>query len=252
MRITLLEKLAKSGTAFTINDAIASSNMGKEIVWVLLSRLERRGWIERIERGKYVIVPLSSEKGDFTLHEFVIGSLLVHPYCIAYWSALNHYGMTEQFPRTVFIQTTMQKWNRTPKIFGVNFKIIRVNELKFFAKRSEWIDDSEVIITDKEKTVIDCLDKPHLCGGVLEVMKGLKNVKIRNEIIVEYAKRIGNTGVLRRLGFISDYLGLNIPVPQVETRNYLYLDPTLPHAGDKSGKWRIINNMKPLLAGELE
>ena len=252
MRIQLLEKLARSGTTFTIDDAITSSNMKKETVWVLLSRLEKRGWIERIERGKYVIIPLSSEKGEFTLHEFVIGSLLVSPSCISYWSALNHHGLTEQFPRTVFIQTTSRKWNQNPQIFGVNYQIIRLSESKFFGYKKEWIDESEILITDKEKTLVDCLDKPHLCGGVLEVIKGMKNAKIEEKKIVQYAVKIGNTGILRRLGFISEYLGLDISIPQIKTRNYLYLDPTLPHVGEKIAKWRVINNMKPLLEGELE
>lgn len=252
MRIPLLETLAKSGSTFTIDDAIASSKMRKETLWVILSRLEKKGWIERIERGKYLIVPLSSEKGEFTLHEFVIGSLLATPYCISYWSALNHHGMTEQFPRTVFIQTTSRRWNQNPQIFGVNYRIVRVSESKFFGNKKEWIDESEIQITDVEKTLVDCLDKPHLCGGVLEVMKGMKNTKIQNDTIVEYALKIGNTGVLRRLGFISEYLDLDIEFPKVNTRNYLYLDPTLPHDGRKIAKWHVINNMKPLLEGELE
>ncbi|MGB3458259.1 MAG: type IV toxin-antitoxin system AbiEi family antitoxin domain-containing protein [Halobacteriota archaeon] len=42
------------------------------MLWVILSRLEKKGWIERIEKGKY------------TLNEFIIGALLVNPYCVAY------------------------------------------------------------------------------------------------------------------------------------------------------------------------
>jgi len=252
MRITLLDKLAKTGKTFTVEDAVSSTNMKKENVWVFLSRLEKKGWIERIERGKYVIVPLSSEKGKFTLHEFVIGSLLVTPYCISYWSALNHYGLTEQIPRTVFIQTTSRKWNLNPRIFGVDYRILRVNESKFFGIWKEWIDETEIRITDKEKTLVDCLDKPHLCGGVLEVIKAMRNVKIRKEKIVEYALSIGNSGVMRRLGFITEFLKLDISIPRINTKNYLYLDPTLPHVGEKVARWRLINNMKPLMGDELE
>ncbi|GAJ16306.1 unnamed protein product, partial [marine sediment metagenome] len=51
----------------------------------VLYRLQQRGAIERIEKGKYLIIPLGAEKGKYTLHEFVIGSLLVEPYSIAYW-----------------------------------------------------------------------------------------------------------------------------------------------------------------------
>jgi len=37
------------------------------MLWVILSRMEEKGFIERIEKGKYLIIPLGSEKGKYTL-----------------------------------------------------------------------------------------------------------------------------------------------------------------------------------------
>jgi predicted transcriptional regulator of viral defense system len=42
------------------------------VLWVILSRLEKKGWIERIEKGKYMILPRGAEKGKYTLNEFII------------------------------------------------------------------------------------------------------------------------------------------------------------------------------------
>ena len=81
---------------FTIENVLSTTNIQKEVLWVILSRLEKKGWIERIEKGKYRIIPLGAEKGKYTLNEFIIGSLLLNPYCVAYCSALNFYGLTEQ------------------------------------------------------------------------------------------------------------------------------------------------------------
>jgi predicted transcriptional regulator of viral defense system len=92
MRISILEELAKKGDTFSIENVLSTTNIQKEVLWVILSRLEKKGWIERIEKGKYMIIPLGAEKGKYTLNEFIIGSLLVNPYCVAYWSALNFYG----------------------------------------------------------------------------------------------------------------------------------------------------------------
>ena len=94
---------------FTINDIANEFNIQRNVLWVMLSRLEKEGWIKRIERGKYLIIPLGREKDKYTINEFLIGSLLVDPYAIAYWSAMNHYGSTEQIPNTVFIETTSRK-----------------------------------------------------------------------------------------------------------------------------------------------
>ncbi|MDD1762899.1 MAG: hypothetical protein LUQ59_11770, partial [Methanothrix sp.] len=59
-----------------------------------LDRLERKGWLRRIKRGRFAVIPLSSGETRATqLHEFLIAMELVSPAAIAYWSALNHHGM---------------------------------------------------------------------------------------------------------------------------------------------------------------
>ncbi|MBE9593727.1 MAG: hypothetical protein IMF19_09630, partial [Proteobacteria bacterium] len=217
------------------------------------SRLEKKGWIERIEKGKYMIIPLGAEKGKYTLNEFVIGSLLVNPYSVAYWSALNFYGLTEQFPNTVFLQTTSRKKKQATEIFGVRYRIVRVKEEKFFGSRNEWIEDTEVNITDKEKTLLDCLDKPQYCGGVVEVAKALKyGSELDKKKLVDYAKKLNNSGVIRRLGYLCDLFGIDIGIPKIKTRNYLLLDTTMPHKGPKNAKWRLIINLDEKIMGDLE
>ncbi len=54
MRNKLLDKLAEEGDTFTVQEALDTSDLKRESLNVLLSRLEKRGWIERIEKGKYI------------------------------------------------------------------------------------------------------------------------------------------------------------------------------------------------------
>ena len=241
MRISLLGELAKR-KIFTIDDAKEISGIDKKILKVILLRLEKRGWIERIEKGKYMIIPLGSKKGEYTLNEFLIGSLLVQPCIISYWSALNYYGFTEQIPSTVFIQTTSRKKKQEIEIFGVRYKIIRVNREKIFGIEKTWIEEEQITITDKEKTIIDCLDKPKYCGGIIEVAKALKTRDYNPNKLVNYAERIGNSGVIRRLGYLNDLFSLQMDISSIKTRNYLLLDPTMPKKGETNAKWRLIIN----------
>ncbi len=241
-----IKKIAKFGETFTIDDLKHSFNMSDEVLWNFLYRLENGGWIERIEKGKYMRIPVEAEKGKYTLNQFVIASMLVKPYCISYWSALHHYGFTEQIPATVFIQTTARKKHQNIEIFGINYKIIRLTPEKFFGKRKEWFFNDPIMITDKEKTIVDCLDKPQYCGGIVEVIKGIREGDFDPRLISDYASKIKNTGVIRRLGFISDYYDLEIKLPNInkEIRNYLLLDPTMPGEGIKDSKWRLTVNIK--------
>jgi len=248
----LINSLAKKGNILTFEDALTVSNLSRESLRVFLLRLEKRGIIERIEKGKYLIIPLGAEKGKYTLHEFVIGSTLVEPCSIAYWSALNYYGLTEQIPTTVFLQTTARKKNQDIKVFGVKYQIIKIKKEKIFGIRKEWIEETQINITDKEKTIIDCLDKSQYCGGIIEVAKALKNNKFDRKKLKNYAQRIGNSGVIRRLGYLSELLNIKINLPKLNTRNYLLLDPSMPEKSTKNARWRLIINLDEKVLGELE
>jgi len=248
MRKTLPVQLARK-KIFTIDEAEEAFNVDRESLRVTLSRLEHQGWLERLENGKYMVIPLTARKGEYTLNEFTIGSELVKPYAISYWSALNHHGLTEQIPGTVFLQTTSRKKRRELQVLGVRYRIVRVAEHKFFGLEKAWIDDTHVNVTDKEKTIIDCLDHPEHCGGVVEAAKALRNGSPDTGRLSEYAKRIRNSGVVRRLGYLSSLLGIQVDLPTIATRSYLYLDPTMPKTGEPNAKWKLIVNAE---LGELE
>jgi len=99
----------KSGDALNLSLAFARQMLGHtkaDPTPQFFERLQSKGWIRRIRRGRFAVVPLSSgEDRSPQLHEFVVAMDLVSPAVIAYWSVLNHHGMTEQLPRTVFVAT---------------------------------------------------------------------------------------------------------------------------------------------------
>lgn len=234
---------------FTIDEAEKVFDVERGSLRVILSRMEADGLVERLERGKYLVIPLSARKGGYTLNEFVIGSELVEPYAISYWSALNYHGLTEQIPSTVFVQTTSRKKKRDLNVFGVRYLIIKISEPKFFGVEKVWIDNVSINISDREKTIVDCLDRPEYCGGVIEVAKALNNEVYGSDRLSRYAANMKNSGVIRRLGYLCDQLGIPIVLPAINSRNYLYLDPTMPKKGVTDRKWRLKVNIS---LGELE
>ena len=228
---------------FTIDEADEEFDVDRDSLRVILHRLEADGVLERLERGKYIVIPRTSRKGEYTLDEYVIGSMLVDPNAIAYWSALSYHGLTEQIPGTVFIQTTSRRKKQILTIFGVKYRIVRIADYKFFGEKPVWIDDKSVNITDKEKTIIDCLNHPEYCGGVSESAKALHDNEFNLKNLNEYSQRINNTAVIRRLGYLCDLFKIPVNLPEVTSRNYLYLDPTMPHVGETDSDWRLKVNI---------
>jgi predicted transcriptional regulator of viral defense system len=253
-KFQLLNKLAGKGSTFSFKEAQKISNLSPGSLKVLLYRMEKEGWVERIEKGKYLIIPLGAEKGRYTINEFVIGYEIVKNAAIAYWSALNYHGFTEQIPNTVFIQTTSRKKEPKIEIFGVRYRIVRITEKKLFGLQKIWIDDAEVWITDPEKTIADCLDKPQYCGGIVEVAKAIKNEdEIDLDKVIEYAIKMENSAILKRLGSICDRLVIPVKIPQdYLAKGYPLLDPSIHRKGKANRKWKIIENVDEKIIGTLE
>ena len=237
---------------FSIDDARhLLGSEGKGNIPQFLDRLERKGWIRRIRRGRFAVVPLSSgEARTPQLHEFLVAMELVSPAAIAYWSALNHHGLTEQIPRTVFVATDHPVRNTTRRALGFDFRIVSVRPKKFFGISKHWINEQPFLITDKEKTIIDGLDLPQHVGGVGEIAKALGQAwdELDEAKLREYAAKIGNTAVAKRLGFLMESLGLGNPETLREVVSlapgFSPLDPTLPKKGKHTRRWGLLINVE--------
>jgi len=246
--------IAKMGARVTFSIKEAREALGHKAddpTRQFLERLQRKGWIQRIRRGQYVVIPLSSgEDRTPQLHEFLAAMEIVSPAAIAYWSALNHHGMTEQLPRTVFVATNHPVRHPPKEALGFTFKIISLRPSKFFGIVRDWIDERPFWVTDKEKTIIDGLDLPKYMGGVGEVAKAL--TKVRNELdeakLCDYAAKIGNSAVTKRLGFLMETLGVGNPEALRKTSSlasgFSPLDPTLPRQGKHNRRWNLLINAK--------
>ena len=136
----------------------------------------------------------------FVVHNFVIASLLVEPYYIGYWSALNYHGLTEQIPRTTFVATTRAK--HSLQVLDSEYYFVKLTQNKFFGWQNVEIEDHALQMSNPEKTVADCLDHPEHCGGIEQVARAVyfSHQEIKLKHVVDCAKRMGNLTVLKRLG----------------------------------------------------
>lgn len=247
----LLSRLSEEGKEiFTVMDVSKVLDKSYSVSRKIISKLRAKRWIEKVEAGKYLILPLSAGvKPKYTEHEFIIGSKLVEPYYISYWSALNYYHMTEQIPFSVFIATTKRKSNR--KILDVNYIFVTLSKRKFFGFSAVNIAGKNVLISDREKTIADCLDHPEYCGDITEAAKALKNKDISFGKIADYAMKMGNATIIKRLGYLSEILkldlgeGLKKKMLKNISKGYSVLDSSLTaRKGSYNERWRLLVNRK--------
>ena len=238
--------------AFSIEDAraILGPKDGKYAPQIL-DRMQQKGWIDRIRRGRFAVIPLSSgETRSSQLHEFIVARELVKPAAIAYLSALSHHGMTEQLPRTVFIATDHPVRSHEKHALGYSFRIVSVRKEKFFGVQKAWVNERPFFVTDREKTIVDAFDLPKNAGGIGIVAAALRShwgeldeIRLR-----EYAAKIGNSAAAKRLGFCMEALGLGDPgafrAVLKPASGYPRLDPTLPAQGKYDRRWGLFVNVK--------
>jgi len=246
--------IAKMGARVTFSIDEARQVLGHNVqdgTRQFLEKLQQKGWIQRIRRGKFAVIPLSSgEERTPQLHEFLVAMEIVSPAAIAYWSALNHHGMTEQLPRTVFVATNHPVRHPPKETLGITFKIVSLRPPKFFGIIRDWIDERPFWITDKEKTIVDGLDLPKYIGGVGEIVKALTKTwaELNEAKLFDYSTKIGNSAVAKRLGFLMETLGLGNPEVLRKTASFAPgfspLDPLLPKQGKHNRRWNLLINSK--------
>lgn len=224
--------------------------------WKVLHRLERKRWLERIQRGLYLFIP--AERGMLAvppLNPFLVASRLVDPYYLSYATAAAHYRLTTQVRPVVFIATTKEKkqlrWRNSV------FKFVTLQSKKFFGYTAASIQEVEVRIAEFEKAVVDCLDKPKYAGGIQEVAMVLHAAirKADQAKLVDYAIRMGSSTLVQRLGFLSYIIqesfqeGLSHEFMRVLQkhvgRSLVYIAPTSRFGckGTFNKIWRVVENL---------
>ncbi len=251
-RRTLSEKEAKiltdlsyrDKTVFTPKDIRTAGDLKNVLDWLV-----RKKWVLKIRKKVYAIAPLEAGMrgaDSHTLHSLAIGSLLTEPYYIGYGSALNHYGFTEQTPSCIYIATPKPRNSR--RVLNAEFRFVTITPRKMFDITTVTIDSQPVAISTPAKTFADCLDHPEHAGGVDEVAKALyfSAGELKLKTLAKTAVRIGNGAAVKRLGYISEILGLDECLSVLKnakvTKGYSMLDPTHPKKGRIKEKWSLVVN----------
>ena len=175
----------------------------------MLARWRKSGWVSRVRRGIYVPVPLESRTADIPLEDpWIIAERLFAPCYIGGWSAAEYWGLTEQIFRTVVVMTTQKPRDRSPNIKGTKFLLRTILNRAMFGLKTIWRGQVKVSVSDPTRTILDMLNDPKLGGGLRSTMDILLNY-LRSEkkdlkLLMEYADRLKNGAVFKRLGFLLE------------------------------------------------
>ena len=216
--------------------------------------LVRRGWLQRVRRGTYLLNP--SRHGPDALPDsdpLRVGSHLLRRYYFAYATAAELQGLFPQASRVYYLVTTER--SRVGSGPQGRFHVVRVQPPHFFGTRSIVRRGETLVVSDPERTVLDCLRRPELSGGMAGVAQifALAKPRIDWRRLGTYLHRIGRRSLELRCGFLAERVRPSVRPPPHWIRSRLPRaeEPFVPLAppsvygrgGPRDRRWHIVRNV---------
>ncbi|MBQ9658752.1 MAG: transcriptional regulator [Clostridia bacterium] len=153
------------------------------------------GYIKRVKHNLYVVCNI--EFKNTIPDQYMIASKIKDDAYISYHSALEYYGVKNQIFYEVYVSTKKRFTNF--EFEGISYKFIN-SKYNFGI-----IQDDKVRITDKERTLIDCIEKTELAGGNEELIMCLELLgRLNGEKILKYLGYYNSNKLYAKVGFFLE------------------------------------------------
>lgn len=215
----------------------------------IVVRLKKKNILIPVKRGVYIFSPLEAGPEGIGIDEMLIPPLYCskNSYYVGYSTMFNYYGFTEQLFQTVYVLNT--SFTRKKVICGITFKFLKIPRKRMYGLKKIQVKDTEVIISDKERTLIDLLYFYKPVGGIeaaSEVFK--KNIEEKQcniKKLISYACKFPSITLRKRVGIIFEGLGIDdfLLRPLARTVEKTAISSlNRSRKGTINKKWRVIFN----------
>lgn len=223
----------------------------KALLGQIIFRLKKKGILTAIKRGVYFYSPLESGPAGSNINEFLIPPVFFPKgnYYIGYSTMYNCYGFTDQLFQIMYILNTSLQRDKT--IGNMQFKMVKTSPKRMYGLEKIRIKDTEVIVSDKERTLVDLIYAPQPVGGLkraFEIFKEqVRGNKVDKAKLIRYALKFPNVTARKRIGFALELAGLKERqlkplLKNVSKTSLVPLYPSSSRKGRINKKWMVIEN----------
>jgi len=196
-----LESIEKN--AFKVSELdIKKIGLKQSYLYVLLYRLEKKGWITSVGKGVYLRLPAATVVGGKVYLEdpFEVALKMFKGY-LAFQSALKIHGLSEYEPFTVYV-ATRHKSETVPLL-----KHYEIKAIKFSKRFTGFKKIDRYTVSTKVKTFFDCFYRPNYAGGYAEVLKSLHMAgQIDWSEMEKYLEKFGSSSICQKIGYLISLL----------------------------------------------
>ena len=251
-----LRRLARGarGGLFTTTRAAELLRQPPSEASVTLGRLVQQGWLVRVRRGLYLVLPLEAgREGGAVEDPWVLASELYSPCYIGGWSAAEHWGLTEQLFRSTFVVSAAAIRHATETFVGTEFHLVRAKKSRVSTVRPIWRGRERVSVSDRERTIADALASPSWVGGIRHLTQMLRSYRSAKEWnphrLLERVAEVESGAAFKRLGYLAETA---LPAEPVlvdaalarRSAGVVKLDPAVEGRGRLTKRWGLWVNVR--------
>ena len=205
-------------------------------IYPIINFLIEKQRIKKIKKSYYYILSPGEEDNIFQHPFFFLKFLGKWDYIPAYWTALTCYDLLEQFfMRNIVITNENFNNSKVELEWHTFYKVKNPFNTNFWLKKI-WIDWKPYIITDIERTFLDCFDKPNYSMWIQEVAKAfyeaIREKIIDFDILLSYLQKYKvKIKIARRIGFLLEQFNIH---HEIKTKKGYLIDELYKISNDSS------------------
>ncbi len=230
------------------------SSSKSSTLYNLLTYHQKQGHILRIRRGIYYSVPKGTDPTLCPVDPFLVASKMAEDAVISYGSALDLHGKLHS------TQSRMVYFTKKRVMASFNFQDIKYqavaipSALKAAGQETFGVQPmdrlgQQVLVTSLERTLVDVLDRPYLCGSWEEIWLSLESIEYLDlDQVLKYALLLANSTTIAKLGFFLETHREALMIPERYLEALRQHCPVKPHYMDRNQnqpqkmitKWNLV------------
>lgn len=185
---------------------IEGSANRKYIYRKYVKRLVDTGKLQAIRKGLYTVLSPLEEKEKYEPDKLLVASKIREKYYLGFHTALEYYGCANSVFNEAYV--CVQPKNRFDPFSykRLSFKPVFVKDTKSQVLEKTY-QNSLLKVSNKERTFIECIDRPQYAGGWEENIKSLENLSgIDTKKLIKLTLGQGRKSLPGRIGYVLELL----------------------------------------------
>src|SRR3989304_1906488 len=179
----------------------------------------RTGRLSAVKEGIYFVVPAGQEASSALADPYLVASKFGADAVLAFHSALDLLGFGHSTFNTFHVFSDRP---RSPFRFrNDHFRVVQTPEpllkqsKQYFGTEKVERLGMKIVVTGKERTLVECLERPHYCGGFEEMYRSLEKMPyLQFDVLLEYLAIRAQKNLYARTGFFLSQHAENFHVDQ--------------------------------------